>query len=186
MPVSRRSFLEGAGAVGVGTPGFLANVQDDGDEEESVTRRVLIPRVEEFEDNFVGQWVALNATADIDEEVADECEYANWSSDETQAYEGQLLDRRSEEPIAIDIPVFTNGTKAELEVHSVFIINRVHDCSSDYVGVDLEWVPRRSVRGEPPGPTVSESEGTPGVGAVGAIAVLATAAVTRAIQSARR
>lgn len=188
MPVSRRSFLEGAGSVGVGATGSLVNVQDDGESTDPVSRRALVPRVEEFEDDFVGQWVALNATVDIELEVdiADECDYANWPPDETRAYEAQLLDRRSEEPIAVDILTFTDGTEPDFEVNSVFIINRVHDCTPEHVGVDLVWVPRRSVRGEEPGPTATEPDGIPGMGALGALGALAAVAIARAIRGGRR
>ncbi len=177
MNVSRRTVLRGvAGVGGVSTVVGTAAAQN------RITRQVVIPRVDEFEDNYVGQWLAVKEMTDADADPVEDCEFAEWSADQTQAYRGQLLDRRTEVPVVVDVNVLADGTKSQLEDDTAFIVNDAVACTDEYVGLAVESVPRRAVVGEPIGPTVTESDGQPGMGVVAGVAGVATAVVARALR----
>lgn len=161
----RRQVLKSAGGVAAAaalgsTPGTATA---------TLARTMIVPTVEVFADNYTGQFLAIN-DRDVDREIdpaaLEDCS-AGWSSDETQVYDGQLLDRRSEEPLAVQVPVFADDQQADVAEGTLFIIDGASQCG-DYVSLDAVSVPTRSLVGEPPGPTVTESGGggVPGFGVV--------------------
>jgi len=195
MDTSRRALLRnigtaGAVAAGAGTMGVqTASAQDR-------RRGAVIPTVEEFEDNYTGQWVELNeqTSASPSGDPVSGCDAAEWSSDETQAYNGFLLDRRTGSAPIIELDVLTEGAGTGPEANTTYIVNEASECGNDFVFLDLKVVPIRSVAGGPAGPEADQDGGeggegdggggdsTPGFGVAAAIAALGTGAVARLLR----
>ncbi len=142
---------------------------------------MVIPSADAFMDDYQGQFVFVDEPTDDDAEPPlDECAMeSTWPSEETQAYEGQLLDRRRDIGLTVDLTVFTDGRKAQIEPGTFFIIQGTGSCPGDWIGLEAESVPRRALVGEDPGPTVTPSDGS-GFGVLAALAGAAGAAALRA------
>ncbi|WP_232702479.1 hypothetical protein [Halobacterium wangiae] len=171
MTHSRRQFLTQSGAVGVSALGLRGRAN----QQSSITRIFVVPRVDEFENNYVGQWLQVTGTAEPHDQVADECEWADWEAGESTAYDALLLDRRSEAPLSIEMTAYGDSTQDEIRESTVFIINRAEMCGSEWVSLSAESVPRRAIVGEPAGPTVEESDGETSLGGLVAIAAVGVA-----------
>lgn len=155
MTLTRRDALSGV----AGTIAATSMVGRTEARQARIKRRMVIPEVDEFDD-YDGQFVFIDEPVDADatEVPVGQCEFAStWPAEETQVYEGQLLDRRQEVPLAVELKVYTNGNKAQIEPATHFIIQNTHACPGGYIGLEGESVRRQALAGKPPGPTV---EGT--------------------------
>lgn len=164
-----------AGGLGAASRGKTTPRDYEGraaSQEAQISRRFVIPGIEAFAGNYQGQFLFIDeATEERPQEVEiGTCQGVEWGEAETQVYRAQLLDRRTEEPLAVEIDAYADGTKSPVNTSSFFIINGVGQCAGDYVSLECEWVNRRSLVGEPPGPTLAETEtgGQPGFGWFGA------------------
>jgi hypothetical protein len=152
---SRRAFLVAGGtallAGGVGRTGAA----------EELTPTVVVPAIDEFEGNYAGQFLTIlgreSDEGDVSE-VADACDDLPWPAEETERNRGQLTDRRSDEPIAVRLPVFLDGRPDPIKEDALFVINRVSSCQGEYVTLELASIDLRAVSGDPPGPNVTETE----------------------------
>lgn len=171
---SRRRLLRTAAAAG-----SIPLVAGSASAQNRITRRMVIPAVEEFANSYQGQFVFVDETSDADasEVPIEDCTF-EWPVDETQAYEGQLLDRRQELPLAVDLTVYMDGRKAQVEPGTYFIVQGTAECPGDWIGLEGESVPRRSLAGKDPGPTVTPTD-SPGFGVAAALLGAAGAAVVR-------
>lgn len=156
---TRRRFLAGAGtALLVGGVGRASATQD----EEVVTPAVIVPVVEEFEGNYTGQFLTLRSEStdagDL-EAVKDACQELPWPEDEAQQIEGQLTDRRSDEPVAVRLPVFIDGRQRPEEDDALYIISRATPCGDEYVSVQLSAVNLRNITGGESGPSAGDDGG---------------------------
>lgn len=177
MPTRRETLGAIAGTLGATTTAGRSEARQS-----RIARRIVIPEVEEFGD-YVGQFVHIDEPADegVGDVPIEECGFAStWPADETQAYEGQLLDRRQEAPLAIDLTVYMNGNKAQIEPGTYFIVQNTQTCPEGYVGLEAETVRRQALAGEPPGPTVTSTDG-PGFGVTVALAGAAGGGVLAAL-----
>lgn len=176
MGLTRRGLLRtGIGAAGIAGVGGLGQAQttETATEEAQIQRRFVTPEIQAFVGDYQGQFLFIEEATDEGPQNVDvsTCPVADWSQDNTQVYSAQLLDRRQEEPLAVDIEAFGNRAKPEVQPNSFFIINGVGHCGGDYVDLECEWVKRRSLAGKPPGPTVSGAEEqAPGFGWLGGVA----------------
>lgn len=190
MGLTRRGLLRsGVGAAGVVGVSGLARAQTNGTgtEEAQIQRRFVTPEIQAFVGDYQGQFLFVKEATDEGPQNVDlsTCPVADWSQDNLQVYRAQLLDRRQEEPLAVDLEAFGNAAKPEVTPDSFFIINGVRHCEQDYVDLECEWVRRRSLVGKPPGPTVSGAEEeAPGFGWLGGAAGIATA-IALAVQRRR-
>lgn len=160
MALSRRAFLQRSGVAGASAVG-LGNVAQEGS---AITRRFIIPKVGEFEGNYAGQWLQVNGTAEAHDEVADNCEFADWEAGNSVPYDSLLLDRRSEAPLSVDLTAYGDDDRERIRESTVFIVNSVTECGAEWIGLTCETVPRRAIVGKASGPTVSEDEGGDGNG----------------------
>lgn len=185
MELTRRqlvgSVAGAAGLLGVSRPG-RAQTRGTGSTETAtgeaqIQRRFVVPEIQAFVGNYVGQFLFIDeATPEGPQNVdVSTCPVADWSEENTRVYSAQLLDRRQEEPLAVDIEAFGNAAKPRVTPGTFFIIGSAGQCGGDYVGLACESVRRRSLVGKPPGPTVTESGGQPGFGWLGGAAGLAGA-----------
>lgn len=152
---SRRAFLK-RGGLAVGSVGLLGS--GPAAAQARVSRRMVLPTVDRFEGNYVGQFVIFQSRRDVSpaDVPVDGCGFTeSWPSEQTRAYDGQLLDRISATPTAVDLPVYVDGSKEPIRSDSTFIVQNTFDCPDGYVGIEGEWVARRSVDGTPLGPTVA-------------------------------
>lgn len=175
MTHSRRAFLQQSGLVGASAVG-LGNVAR---QDSNITRRFVVPKVDEFQDNYVGQWLQVNGTAEAHDQVADECEFAEWSAGNSVAYDALLLDRRSEAPLSVELTAYADSEPDEIRESTVFIVNFATECGDEWIGLSGETVPRQAIAGEPSGPTVSESGGGVGLGGLTALAAVGAGAAAR-------
>ena len=143
------------------------------EEDEVVTPTVIVPVVKEFEGNYVGQFLTLRSEStnagDL-EDVKNACEELPWPEDEALQIEGQVTDRRSEQPVAVRLPVFIDGRQRPEQDDALYIISRASACGDEYVHVQLSPVDLRNITGEPPGPGADQGPGdggttTDGIGA---------------------
>ena len=177
---TRRRFLGlAAGSAGLG--GVARSRRARGTQ---YFRQFIVPASDLFEGNYVGQFLFVDERVrDVDSDVPTEaCEFDGWPADETQAYDGRLLDRRREAPTAVDSNVFTDDRKAEIEAGTHFIVQNARQCGSEYVGLECEWIQPRALVGKPPGPTVTETGGQSGFGAVVGTAGLVLAAFVHVLR----
>lgn len=153
--ITRRAVLAAAGsAAGIAAGAGSGNAQE-------ITREMVIPAVEEFEGNYVGQFITVHGDVEGDvnpEQVHESCTDLGWSVEETATRSGQLTDRRSDAPIAVRLPVYFDANEDEVEEDSFFIINGATPCQGDYVVIQGEEVDVRSVVLEEAGPTVTEGQ----------------------------
>lgn len=165
---TRRGFLAGTGtALLVGGAGQVSAAQEG----EVVTPSVIIPTVEEFENNYTGQFLTLrsNSTDAGDlEAVRDACPELPWPADQTQQIEGQLTDRRSNEPIAVRLPVFIDDRQRPEQDDALYVISRVDACGDEYVSLQLSAVDLRNISGGAPGPGASGDGGSGNTDGIGA------------------
>lgn len=180
MALSRRAFLQGSGALGAAG---LAHQETPA--QARITRRFIVPRAEQFEENYVGQWLQVISPTEGQADVIDACEFADWSADETQAYDALLLDRRSEAGDTVELTAYGNGTKETIQQSTVFIVNDIVSCDDEYVGLDVETAPRSAVAGKPAGPTVTETDGQPGFSLLAAVVAVLIGAAAQARRSGR-
>jgi len=186
MTHTRREFIEQSGAVGASAVGLGASAVGLGgleDQDTRVTRLFIVPRVDEFEDNYVGQWLSVTGTTEPHEEVADNCAFANWEAGTSIAYDALLLDKRSEVPLSISMVAYGDSEPDEVREDTVFIVNIAEVCNDQWIGLSCESVPQRAVVGEPPGPTVDETQGPVGLGGLVAVGAVSIATVLRLLWS---
>lgn len=190
METSRRELLRSIGAAGaVATGAGAVGAQPANAQEQDLRKGAVITTVDEFEDNYTGQWVELNEETSAPGDPVEGCDAAEWSAGETQAYTGFLMDRRGGSSPIIELDVLTEAGDPGPEPDTTFIVNEARECENDFVFLDLRVVPIRSVAGEPAGPEVDDGGGdgggsnsTPGFGVGVAAASLGAAAGIRAIR----
>lgn len=170
---TRRELLRSAsvGAAGIAGVSGLGHAQSTDTEtgEAQIYRRFVTPEFQAFVGDYQGQFLFIDEPTDERSQEVDigTCPVADWDQENIQVYSAQLLDRRQEEPLTVDIEAFGNDEKPQITPSSYFIINDVGHCGGDYVDLGCEWVRRRSLVGKPPGPTVSDAEEeAPGFGLV--------------------
>lgn len=172
---TRRQVLIGAGsAVLVGGVGRASATAEE------TTPTMIIPAVDEFENNYSGQFLTirgqLSEKGDT-QAMKDACPELPWPEEEMVQREGQLTDRRSDEPIAVRLPVFLSESQRPEQDDALFIISKATPCGGEYVKVQLSPIDLRSVTTGESGPGVTEDgeSGEDGsgfgliAGAVGAI-----------------
>lgn len=156
---TRRQLLVGAGsAVLVGGVG-RASAADETEEEE-VTPTVIIPAVDEFENNYVGQFLTIRSDTipeGEDQAVTEACTELPWPAKNMIQRAGQLTDRRSEEPVAVELPVFLNEDERPEQDDALYIISRSNTCDGDYVEIQLSPVDLRNITGGESGPGTTET-----------------------------
>jgi hypothetical protein len=122
---------------------------------------MIIPSVDEFDGNYVGQLLTLREELSEKkslEAVRDACGELPWPADETVQHEAQLTDRRSDEPLAVRMPVFLDRRKRPEQDDALFIVNRATPCDGSYVRLEVSPIEQRSITLEGSGPTVTEDE----------------------------
>lgn len=127
---------------------------------EQPERQVVIPTVAAFSDNYVGQFLTLVQPMD-DETPTDvpigDCQGVGWPSAEAMQFTGQLTDRRSDQPIAVRVPVSLDGREEGPDPATLFVINDASECADgEFVHLDIARVTLRSLAPGEPGPTVAD------------------------------
>ena len=199
-----------AGAAGLAGVGFGAGVgtaqTETGtgatgtDGEAQIQTRVVIPRVgQPFEDGYVGQFLIYTDPTpndDVTPQIVGECDYADWAPEDTRGYQGLLIDRLTDDPRGVEVPMYTNGNDPRVSAGTTFIVDGVHPCNGEFVGLGLESAPVSRFRpdystaqnplvGEPAGePADGDGGGTPtpgmpGFGPVAALGGIGGAALLR-------
>lgn len=192
----RRTVLASlaGGATLVGASGAVGAATTPSPDEE-VPQRVVVPAVPEFEDDYEGQFLVIfdppAEPAVSGEEGPGEC--VPWPSERTRTLVGQLSDKRSEVPVAVQVPVSVDEQDANLVENAFMVIDDATPCQDgEYVRLDVEWITTRALVGKPPGP-VAEEEGQaglaedaetpggagPGFGVIGAVLGLAGGLLAR-------
>lgn len=205
--LSRRSVLAtagaGAGIIGLSTSETRAQVTTESDGQAQIYTRAIVPRVgQPFEGEYVGQYIIFTdptPNEEVSPAIVGECEFAEWAPSETRGYQGLLIDRLTDEPRGMDIPMYLNANKERVPVGNVFIIDQISSCSDEFIGVQLEDVPvsrfepdydtgENPLVGEEPGPGVSpvpdeetEAPGQPGFGAGMALVGAGAAALLKRV-----
>lgn len=149
----RRSFVAGAGSAALGGAGLFQTTQEEEEEE-----TVVVPSVEDFRNNYAGQFLTIleqGETTTPENLSLEGCQRVQWPSDETAQVRGQLSDRRSDSPQAVQLPVFVDGRSDAINEDMMFIVNRATECDGgQYVQLDIATVTVRSVVIEEEGPRV--------------------------------
>ena len=119
--------------------------------EAQIQRRAIVPTVgEPFTDNYLGQFLVFTDPTphqEVSPEIVGECAFADWAPAETRGYQGLLADRLSDAPRGVEVPVFLNGNQPPVGLGDVYIVGSVETCSEHYLGLELETVPVRRVKG---------------------------------------
>ena len=173
---TRRSVLAsagagaGAGIIALSTSGSRAQTTTDGDGEAQIYTKAIIPRVGQlFRGEYVGQYIIFTdptPNEEVSPTIVGECDFAEWTPSETRGYQGLLIDRLTDEPRGVDIPMYLNANRERVDVGNAFIINQISSCSDEFIGVQLEDVPvsrfepgydtaENPLVGDEPGPAVS-------------------------------
>lgn len=156
---SRRAVLAGicGGAAAVlGASGARAAAEGA-----NTPQTVIIPAVSEFEDGYEGQFLQITEPTDdetIDPSPSDvnqNCDVP-WPDDNTSANVGQLTDRRSEAPLAVELPVYMNGEETDIVEDALFVISNAIPCEGQFVRLELSWITTRSLVGGDPGPVAAD------------------------------
>lgn len=214
LSVTRRQTIAGVGgvfgvALGSTSRARAQPTPETGTGEGAlITRKALIPQVgQPFEGEYVGQFVLFvdpTPREDITPESVAECDFTNWPPEQTRGYEGLLIDRLTDEPRGVEVPMYLNENQPRIDVGNAFIVMQTHSCPGDVLGLELEEVPvetfapeygtvEHPLVGEEPGPTVSPIEdgqqpqddgiinapGQPGFGILAALAGIGGGALLR-------
>jgi hypothetical protein len=195
---TRRGFLATAGSVagGVAFTAGATSVQATNRAQNRTTRQFVVPKVEPFAGNLVGQFVLITSKPDeaVSPNVVSNCSFPNWKASETELYNGMLLDRVSDSPQLKQVDVYANGNKSGIDASQPFIVSKTTSCSNEYVGVEAQAVPERAaddgdgptVTGTDPEPTTTGTTandgGQPGFGALAGVAGVAGAMLLRAVR----
>lgn len=150
---TRRQLLIGAGSVALVGGVGRASAAD-----QEVTPTVIIPAVDEFENNYVGQFLTIRSQSlseGEDQAVTDACTELPWPEENMVQRAGQLTDRRSNEPIAVRLPVFLNEDERPEQDDALYMISQANTCDGDYVEIQLSPVDLRNITGGG-GPDVTE------------------------------
>lgn len=156
---TRRRFL--AGAAGATGAALVGGAGVAGAATEQITPTMIIPAADQFEDNYTGQFLTVLGRDSRQGDPADVHEACNdvpWSEEETEVNRGQLTDRRSDEPFAVRLPVFVDGQREPITEDTLFMINNAETCGDEYVTIQTTSVRLRALRGDAPGPSVTETE----------------------------
>lgn len=155
------------------------------------TIRVVIPTQQGFAGNYTGQILLFNhlEAESTTAEAVGNCEFASWSPDSSNRYTGMLVDRLRESPRSADTVIHTNGSReATIDVGSVGIINRTHECSGDVIGLEIEQFDPEAVArlgaGDPtatPEATETTTSEGPGFGVLAGLVGVGGAALARAM-----
>lgn len=161
---TRRRVLSTVAGIagGVTLSGGAANAAQETDEGVTryrLTRQMVVPEVEPFDGNLVGQFVIINfpTDEDVSPSVVSDCEFPDWSAEQTKLYEGMLLDRLRTSPQYVRVDVYMNANQPTVRAGAPFVISDRSSCPGDFAGVSAQSVPESVTRGEPGGPTVTGS-----------------------------
>ncbi|MDS0260435.1 hypothetical protein NDI56_13605 [Haloarcula sp. S1CR25-12] len=162
-----RSAAAGAGAVG--TVGVVAGQEGtDGGGPQGGQRRAVIPEQQQYDQTVTGFFIHIGPGVDPTEaSVADNCEFVDWTNDETLAYDARLIDRKAD-PEETRITLYLNDRVA-VEPGMLFIINDREQCQSGYLGIYLEpvGIDLAQLRSRDFTPSPAGGGGGGGVGAAG-------------------
>ena len=133
-----QSVAIGAGALG--TAGVAASqTGTDGDGAQDGQMRAVIPEQQQYDQTVTGFFLHIGPGVDpIESSVADQCDFVDWSDDETLAYDAQLIDRKAD-PEQTQITLYLHE-RVDVEPGALFIINDREQCPSGYLGIYLEPV----------------------------------------------
>ena len=201
--MTRRSVIGGiggaAGALFGGTS--IARAQETTETAErgnQITRTAVIPDVgEPFTGNYVGQFLLFTdptSDDDVSPPAVADCDAVGWPPERTRVYQVLLVDRLTDDPQGVVLQAYLDESQPRIGVGNALIVNRAHDCTGDYLALELENVPvqtfvpeygtvQHPLVGESPGPTVApvgqgtatEEDGpldTPGQSGFGILAAL--------------
>lgn len=167
-PTSEQSYTRRTVVTAAGTTMFVGNAGTVSATSEQVTPTMIIPAVDEFENNYVGQFLTIRGQSSgkgQTEAVKDACTELPWPPEEMIQRARQLTDRRSEEPIAVRLPVFLRESQRPEQDDALFIISRAKPCNGQYVQVQLSPIDLRSITGGESGPDVTEEDDGSGLSA---------------------
>ncbi len=168
---SRRAVLRSAAAgVGaVGTAGVAAGHQEtDGGGAQGGQRRAVIPEQQQYDQTVTGFFVHIGPGVDpLESSVADNCDFVDWTDDETLAYDAQLIDRKAD-PEQTQITLYLND-RVDVEPGLLFIVNDREQCESGYLGLYLEpvGINLAQLRSRDFTPSPEGGDGGGGLGAAG-------------------
>ncbi|WP_435334481.1 hypothetical protein [Haloarchaeobius sp. TZWWS8] len=173
---TRRAVLAGtAGAVA--TPALTGAVTARGSTQAS--RQFVFETPKDFSGELEGNWlVVADQVDDVDTSGVGGCTNANWSPDESRAYEAVLTDKLERDPKGAEVQLVSAASGDDIESGQVFQISSAKDCANGYVTVDAVVVPEEKM---PEGTettvpnTADGSQGPlPGFTSTGSFAALAT------------
>jgi hypothetical protein len=145
--------------LGAGSALFVGGLASSRAAAQVVTPSVIIPAVDEFEGNYEGQFLTIRGgtvgSGDL-EAVRAACGELPWPEDEVEQIEGQLTDRRSDEPFAVRLPVVLNGQQRPEQDDALFIISDATPCGEEYVQLQLSPIDLRNIASEESGPGIGE------------------------------
>lgn len=153
----RKTLRAGAAVVGAARAvGIASGTQEGANETEATTTetdegtetvgeleegrvRAVIPEQQQYDQQVTGFWIHIGQEVDpIEAGVDDECEFVDWSNEETLAYDAFLIDR-SAEPNEQQITLYLHE-RFDVEAGTLFIINDRTQCQSGYLGITIEQV----------------------------------------------
>lgn len=167
----RRAVL--AGICGGAAAVFGASGARAAAEGANTPQTVIVPAVSEFEDGYEGQFLQITEPTDdeaIDPSPSDvnqNCDVP-WPDDNTSANVGQLTDRRSDAPLAVELPVYMNSEETDIVEDALFVISNAIPCEGQFVRLELSWITTRSLVGGDPGPVAADDGAGAGGGQAGA------------------
>ncbi|MBX0286970.1 hypothetical protein [Haloarcula salinisoli] len=134
----RRAVLQSVAGIGaVGTAGVAAGQTETGGGSQGGQQKAVIPEQQQYGQSVTGFFVHIGPGVDPTEaSVADQCDFVDWSNDETLAYDAQLIDREAD-PEQTQITLYLDD-RVDVEPGMLFIINDREQCESGYLGIYLE------------------------------------------------
>jgi PGF-CTERM protein len=146
----RETLRAGAAAVGAAvTVGVASGTQEETTETDEGTQtvgeveegrvRAVIPEQQQYDQTVTGFWIHIGPEVDpVESSVDDDCEFVDWSDEETLAYDAFLIDR-SAEPNEQQITLYLHE-RFDIEAGTLFIVNNQTQCQSGYLGITIEQV----------------------------------------------
>lgn len=134
------------------------------DAQSRVTRRVVIPKAEDFaRGDYDGFFLHVGETTpgELDVSTLRDCEFRSWAPDGVTNHRGTLVDHVGDEVEQVPTSVHTNEAD-DLRTGSLWVINGTVSCPDGYVGLTIE-----QVGAAVPGNVTESETATEGTGAVG-------------------
>ncbi|MDG5776801.1 hypothetical protein VB773_22855 [Haloarculaceae archaeon H-GB2-1] len=140
--LSRRTILRTTGLAVGATAGLTlpATASAQQTDDDSIISPGVVPSLEQWGTDISGFFIHVGGPIDpVEAQVSDQCAFADWSPEQTVQYDSTLINRIDDAHASVELPLYVPD-RVPINPGTLFVVNRVHQCESGYVGIELERI----------------------------------------------